>query len=196
MQRFLQVDDDLAAVGKADADHAARALAVQVGIGGVVDAVAACSTANRSCSGTIQGIQVGHYNLRMLRARQILSQDDCPCAWRGGPGLRPARPLYLADRTGGSRACHPHRHSTRRPRRSRHRPHPHQPPNHDPQPPARPAPAALPRRIPGGPKTGACRIWRASMARRCTSIRRPPCCRPGRLPALALPGARCRSATP
>lgn len=40
LQRLLQVDDDLAAVGKRQGNHAARALVVNVGIAGIVDAVA------------------------------------------------------------------------------------------------------------------------------------------------------------
>ena len=40
LQRFLQVDDDLAAVGKAQSYHATRSLVVDVGIGLIVDPVA------------------------------------------------------------------------------------------------------------------------------------------------------------
>lgn len=40
LQRLLQVDDDLAAVGKRQRDHAASALVVNVGIAGIVDPVA------------------------------------------------------------------------------------------------------------------------------------------------------------
>ena len=40
LQRLLQVDDDLAAVGKGQRDHAACALVVNVSITRIVDAVA------------------------------------------------------------------------------------------------------------------------------------------------------------
>ena len=40
LQRFLQVDDDLAMVCKGQRDHAARALIVNIGIGVIVEAIA------------------------------------------------------------------------------------------------------------------------------------------------------------
>jgi predicted small lipoprotein YifL len=72
MQRFLQVDDDLAAVRKAEVYHAAGALVVNIGIRFIIDSVAGHLYCFEKRLCTIHEFLVGHYNFGMLKATQIL----------------------------------------------------------------------------------------------------------------------------
>ena len=72
VQRLLKVDHDLAAVAESDGHHAPRTLAIQISVGGVVDTVAALFHRQQQLFCTVHEFEVGHYNLRMFRARQIL----------------------------------------------------------------------------------------------------------------------------
>lgn len=72
MQRFLQVDDDLAVVGEGERHHPAHALIVDVHIGAVVESVAIGLDAAQQRFGAVHEFQVGHYNLPMLKVHQIL----------------------------------------------------------------------------------------------------------------------------
>ena len=72
VQRFLQIDDDLAAVGKGQRDHATHALVVDVGIGLVVDAVTRSFHLCQQAFGLVHVFKVGHYNRRMLSIARIL----------------------------------------------------------------------------------------------------------------------------
>ena len=70
MQRFLQVDDDLRAVGECQRDHAAHALVVHIGVALFVNAVAAQFDRAQQRLGAVQvgsvgggcSVKVGHYN--------------------------------------------------------------------------------------------------------------------------------------
>ena len=64
MQRLLQVDDDLAAVGKGQRDHAAGTLVVDVGVALVVDAVTRQLHGVQELFSVVQEFKIGHYNLR------------------------------------------------------------------------------------------------------------------------------------
>jgi hypothetical protein len=68
----LQVDDQLAAIGEAQGDHAADPLVVDVGRRGVVEAVAGALDGSQGRFRTIHVLEVGHYNFAMLNVRQIL----------------------------------------------------------------------------------------------------------------------------
>lgn len=72
MQRLLQVDDDLAAVGKHQRHHAAGALVVDIGQVGIVDAVTVGLDRFEQRFGVVHEFRVGHYNFTMLRVFQIL----------------------------------------------------------------------------------------------------------------------------
>lgn len=96
MQWLLQVDDDLAAVGESQRHHAARALGIHIGIGGVVDAITAALDGKQQLFGVVHEFEVGHYNLRMLKAPQILVRTlvlAASAAALFGCGQR--GPLYL-----------------------------------------------------------------------------------------------------
>ena len=73
LQRFLQVDDDLAAVGKGQGNHAACALVVDVGVARVIDAVAGQFNGSKRLLGVVQIIKVGHYNLMMFFLHRIIA---------------------------------------------------------------------------------------------------------------------------
>ena len=99
VQRLLLVNDDLAAVGKGQCDHATGALIVYIGIGMdvVVDAVAAFFDGQQQLFGTGHVFEVGH-NLSMLKAFQILVRPMvlaacAACLW--GCGQRGS--LYLPE---------------------------------------------------------------------------------------------------
>jgi predicted small lipoprotein YifL len=72
VQGFLQIDDDLAAVGKGQSDHAANTLVVDVGIGVVVQAIATNLYASEQALGLVHEFKVGHYNRCMLKVPKIL----------------------------------------------------------------------------------------------------------------------------
>ena len=91
LQGFLQINDDLAAVGKGQRDHAAGALVVNVCIGLIVDPVACeLDSAERLlCEAKI--FQVGHYNPNMFFLSSILGRRLSACCLRG----RPAALLFM-----------------------------------------------------------------------------------------------------
>ena len=96
VQRLLQIDHDLAAIGKGQGDHAPRALAVHIGIRGVVDAITTALDGKQQLFGVVHEFEVGHYNLRMLKAPQILVRTlvlAASAAALFGCGQR--GPLYL-----------------------------------------------------------------------------------------------------
>ena len=72
MQRFLQVDHDLAAIGKYQGDHAARALIVDIGIGFVIDSVATGLNGAEQRFRQVQKFSVSHYNFTMRQQPAIL----------------------------------------------------------------------------------------------------------------------------
>lgn len=99
MQGFLLVNDNLAAIGKGQCDHAAGALVVYIDIGAgiVVYAVAAFFDGLQQLFGTGHVFEVGH-NLSMLKAFQILVRPIAlaacaACLW--GCGQRGS--LYLPE---------------------------------------------------------------------------------------------------
>jgi predicted small lipoprotein YifL len=61
----LQIDHDLAAVFKHQRHHATHALGVDVGVGVLVEAVAAGLHASQHGLGVVQILQIGHYNSSM-----------------------------------------------------------------------------------------------------------------------------------
>jgi predicted small lipoprotein YifL len=74
----LQIDDDLAAVVKAQRDHAAGALVVDVGVRFIVDAVTSPLYRLQNGLSQVQVFELGHYNPIMfallLRHNQILGR--------------------------------------------------------------------------------------------------------------------------
>ncbi len=72
MQRLLQVDDDLAPIGKHNGHHAASSLVVQVGNHLVVDSVAIVLNNFEQHFCLVHEFGVGHYNFAMLKVLQIL----------------------------------------------------------------------------------------------------------------------------
>src|SRR6478609_5355519 len=72
LQRFLQVDDDLAAVLEGERDHSAHPLVVDVRVALLVDSVAAGLDAGQQSFGAVEVIEVGHYNFQMFGVHQIL----------------------------------------------------------------------------------------------------------------------------
>jgi predicted small lipoprotein YifL len=72
MQRPLQVDDYLTAVGKNQRDHGADALVVDIGVGLLVDTVAAGFDGAQNPLGPLHELRVGHYNFVMLIMARIL----------------------------------------------------------------------------------------------------------------------------
>jgi predicted small lipoprotein YifL len=72
MQWFLQVDDNLAVVGKDQGDHASRSLVVDIGSGFVVDTVATRLDGPEHLFRAIHEFGVSHYNFAMLLIPQIL----------------------------------------------------------------------------------------------------------------------------
>ncbi len=71
MQGFLQIDDDLAAVGKHQGNHAASALVVNVGLGVVIDPVTTGLNDFEYLLCQVHEFCVGH-NFTMLLIHQIL----------------------------------------------------------------------------------------------------------------------------
>jgi predicted small lipoprotein YifL len=72
VQGLLQIDDDLAAVGKGQGDHPAHALVVNVGIGRVIQSVTANLYASEHTLSLVHEFKVGHYNRSMLKVKKIL----------------------------------------------------------------------------------------------------------------------------
>jgi predicted small lipoprotein YifL len=72
VQRLLQIDHDLAAVGKGQGDHPTHTLVVDVGISVVVQAIATSLYASQQALGLVHEFKVGHYNRRMLKVLWIL----------------------------------------------------------------------------------------------------------------------------
>jgi sugar diacid utilization regulator len=93
----LQIDDDLAAVVKAQRDHAAGALVVDVGVRFIIDAVASTFYRLQNGFGQVQVFELGNYNPIMfallLRQTRILGRR----ALAPLQGLRPATAERLAQ---------------------------------------------------------------------------------------------------
>jgi len=85
LQRFLQVHDNLAAVGESQCDHAAYALVVNVCVRGVVDAITGALYSAQSGFRVVQVFVVVHYNAIMINTHRILGALSVP-----------TRPLVLA----------------------------------------------------------------------------------------------------
>lgn len=110
LKRLLQVHDDLAAVGKGERDHAAHALVVDVGIGGVVDAVTRALDGTQGGFSLVQVFVVGHYNAIMIYTRRILGALSSPsrslllaslmCVGLFLAGCGQKGPLYLPTNAG------------------------------------------------------------------------------------------------
>lgn len=106
LQWLLQVHDNLTAVGESERDHATHPLIVDVGICGIVDAVAGTLQGAQSSFSVIQVFVVGHYNAKMINTHRILgalcgSQRLLVAAALMGAGLLVTGcgqkgPLYLA----------------------------------------------------------------------------------------------------
>lgn len=73
MQRLLQIDDDLAPVGKGQRHHATHTLVVNICIAFIVHAITTFLHGFEQGFGLIQEFEVSHYNLSMLKAKQILA---------------------------------------------------------------------------------------------------------------------------
>jgi predicted small lipoprotein YifL len=101
VQGFLQVDDDLAAVRERQRHHASHSLIVDVGVGLLVDAVAAALDALEQRLGPVHVFEVGHYNHSMLSASQILVSAPArrlilaAIVGTALPGCGQKGPLYL-----------------------------------------------------------------------------------------------------
>jgi predicted small lipoprotein YifL len=72
VQRFLQINNDLTAIGKGERDHAPGALVVYIGFGFIVDAIAAGLHPFKQSFCAVHKFGVGHYNFTMLHSKQIL----------------------------------------------------------------------------------------------------------------------------
>ncbi len=72
MEWLLKIDNDLALVGKHQRDHAANPLIVDIGIGFVVDSVAAGFNRSENGFRPVHEFGVCHYNFNMLCIRRIL----------------------------------------------------------------------------------------------------------------------------
>ena len=79
LQRFLQVDDDLASVRKGQRNHAAGALIVNVYIAGIVDAVTSQLDGCQNSFCMVQIIKVGHYNPLMFFIHRIIAATFLVC---------------------------------------------------------------------------------------------------------------------
>ena len=72
MQGLLEIHHDLAPVFKGQRDHAPHPLVIDVCIGLIVQAVAGGFNAFEQVFCAVHEFEVGHYNLPMLKVRQIL----------------------------------------------------------------------------------------------------------------------------
>ena len=72
MQRLLQINDDLAPIGKHNGHHAACSLVVQIGNHLVVDSVAIALNGFKQHFGLVHEFGIGHYNFAMLKSLPIL----------------------------------------------------------------------------------------------------------------------------
>lgn len=108
MQRFLQINHNLASIGKHQGDHAPRALVVDVSLCVIVDAVTTGFNAFEYTFRQIHEFRVVHYNFTMLLITQILVRtlalvaSAVALAACGQQG-----PLYLPDTGGVHRATLP-----------------------------------------------------------------------------------------
>ena len=91
-------------LGKVSVTMPPGPLGVHIGIRGVVDAITAALDGKQQLFGVVHEFEVGHYNLRMLKAPQILvrtlvlAASAAALAW-----LRTAGALVPAD--GARRSC-------------------------------------------------------------------------------------------
>jgi predicted small lipoprotein YifL len=72
VQRFLQIDNDLAAIGKSECDHAPGALVVHIGVSFIVDAITTSLHPFKQSFCVVHKFGVSHYNFTMLYSKQIL----------------------------------------------------------------------------------------------------------------------------
>lgn len=108
MQGLLQVDDDLATVGKQQGDHAPGALVVNIRQSFIVDAVTTGFYGLEHLLGAIHEFCVSHYNFTMLSFPQILVRAltfTASTVVLHGCGQQ--GPLYLPDTGGVHRATLP-----------------------------------------------------------------------------------------
>ena len=68
----MQIHDDLAGVGKGQRDHGADTLVVDIGVGLVIEPVAARLNSLKKSLGLVEKLRIGHYNLWMFHRLQIL----------------------------------------------------------------------------------------------------------------------------
>lgn len=72
LQRFLQIDDDLAPVGKGQGDHSSHPLVVDICVRFIIDLIAAGLYGFQQRFRSVHEFRVGHYNFTMLTTKQIL----------------------------------------------------------------------------------------------------------------------------
>ena len=103
LQGFLQVDDDLAAIGEGQGDHAAAALVVDVGISGIVDAVASLLNHSQGLFGQVQILKVrkgvGHYNPYMFFMPRIIAVAPILLGLTGLSACGQKGPLFLTPQS-------------------------------------------------------------------------------------------------
>jgi predicted small lipoprotein YifL len=68
----LQIDNDLASVGKRQSNHIPNPLVVDVGLRFIINAVTSSFNQSEHCLSAIQEFGVGHYNFTMLKTIEIL----------------------------------------------------------------------------------------------------------------------------
>jgi hypothetical protein len=67
LQRLLQIDHDLAAVGESHSHHAPAALAIDIGVCAVVQAVTTLLKSQQQGFGMVQKFLIGHWVRRRVR---------------------------------------------------------------------------------------------------------------------------------
>jgi hypothetical protein len=108
MQGFLQIQDDLTAVGKAHSDHASRALVVDIGFSVVIDTITTALDGRQKKFSLIQEFKVGHYNPVHVEGLFNFSHPPMPCTLYGGfDRMRPERPPQTPHRRILSRPRYP-----------------------------------------------------------------------------------------
>jgi predicted small lipoprotein YifL len=110
MQGFLQIHNDLTAVGEGELNHASDALVVDIDIAALIQSVAALLQHMEQRFGTVQKLKVGHYNFTMLKIKKIQAMACISLAsalYLTGCGQ--TGPLYLPAKAalhGGESATH------------------------------------------------------------------------------------------
>lgn len=72
LQRFLQIDNNLAAVCECESHHAAHALIINIGQAFVIDSIATRLDVSKETLGVVHVVSVSHYNFTMLLNIRIL----------------------------------------------------------------------------------------------------------------------------